>query len=104
MNHNKLEELTICVCDYFNIAKKEIIINRNCHFQSKAKQILIHLAIKHDVMDKHRLAFFLHTAYDVINNSIRKMDHLLLHYKAIKHEYDSIEYNFLNQKLSIYES
>lgn len=102
MSNNELERLTICICDYYGITKKDIITNHNVRIPATAKHILIHLTQKHNLMDVHRLAFFLDTSTKVIYKTTRRATSKLLYWKDFRLDHYKIERRFLNKELSIY--
>lgn len=101
--HNELQELIIATTDHLGISKHDIIHNFNKHLPAKAKQIIVHLAYKHDILDSHRIAWFMDITLDNIYQSNVVATNRLLYYKDFRDDYKQIESNFVNKNLSIYK-
>lgn len=102
MSHNELEELMICVCDYYHTTKQKLFTNNNSHGSSKAKKIFVHIARKYDLMDPYRLAFFMDTNVNHIYTHTVDATNRMLYDREFREECNEVEKKFLNKELSIY--
>lgn len=102
-DHNKLEEIMLCVCDDYGITKEELLTVPRQHSFFDARLIFFNLALVYATKyDVPRISKWSDTAADKVNFYTHRFKELLTYDMAFRKTFNRIEYKYLNRDFHPY--